>query len=58
MILNKEYSFAVDWWGVGALIFEMATGRPPFGELKLCGLLSRCRIGALWLRGLGYYIDF
>ena len=33
MILNKAYSFPVDWWGVGALIFEMATGKPPFGEL-------------------------
>lgn len=32
VILNKEYSFGVDWWGVGTLIFEMVTGKAPFGN--------------------------
>lgn len=32
VILNKDYSFGVDWWGIGTLIFEMLTGKPPFGH--------------------------
>ncbi|CAD7958725.1 unnamed protein product [Amoebophrya sp. A120] len=32
VILNKEYSFQVDWWGVGAFIFEMMSGKAPFGN--------------------------
>ncbi|CAD7962653.1 unnamed protein product [Amoebophrya sp. A25] len=32
VILNKEYSLPVDWWGVGAFIFEMLSGKPPFGN--------------------------
>jgi len=32
VILNKEYSYGVDWWGVGAFIFEMLSGKPPFGN--------------------------
>ncbi|XP_050672693.1 cAMP-dependent protein kinase catalytic subunit alpha-like [Leptidea sinapis] len=30
MILSKGYSFAVDWWSLGILIFEMNAGYPPF----------------------------
>ena len=32
VILNKEYTFGVDWWGVGTMIFEMVTGKAPFGN--------------------------
>eukprot|EP01084_Bolivina_argentea_P180195 311301_1 len=28
--LNKGYSFEVDWWSLGIIIFEMFTGNPPF----------------------------
>lgn len=30
MIRGKAYNQAVDWWALGALIFEMVTGYPPF----------------------------
>jgi protein kinase A len=30
VIMSKGYSFSVDWWAVGVLIFEMQAGNPPF----------------------------
>lgn len=30
VILSKGYSFTVDWWALGVLIFEMIAGNPPF----------------------------
>lgn len=30
MVLSTGYGFAVDWWALGILIFEMCSGYPPF----------------------------
>lgn len=30
VIMSKGYSFAVDWWAFGVLVFEMVAGNPPF----------------------------
>uniref|UniRef100_A0A3B5N009 Protein kinase domain-containing protein n=1 Tax=Xiphophorus couchianus TaxID=32473 RepID=A0A3B5N009_9TELE len=30
VLLGQPYSLAVDWWGLGAVLFEMLSGLPPF----------------------------
>ncbi|KAH9641957.1 hypothetical protein HF086_011707 [Spodoptera exigua] len=30
IIMSRGYNFAVDWWAVGVLIYEMTVGNPPF----------------------------
>ncbi|KAI5058768.1 hypothetical protein GOP47_0026938 [Adiantum capillus-veneris] len=32
MLQGKEYGFALDWWSVGVLFFEMVAGCLPFGK--------------------------
>ncbi|XP_048037220.1 G protein-coupled receptor kinase 5 [Megalobrama amblycephala] len=34
VITNTYYSFSVDWWGLGCLIYEMTAGSPPFRKHK------------------------
>ena len=49
VVRNERYSYGVDWWGLGCLIYEMIEGRAPFRarkekvrsalgpDVKLCG---------------------
>ena len=30
MVLSRPYSYFVDWWQLGIVIFEMLTARTPF----------------------------
>ena len=30
--LRKGYTFAVDVWAIGVLLFELLTGKAPFGK--------------------------
>lgn len=32
IIAEKKYSFAVDWWALGALGYDLLTGFPPFSQ--------------------------
>jgi cGMP-dependent protein kinase len=31
IILGKGYSFSVDWWSLGVMVYEMACGKLPYG---------------------------
>lgn len=31
---NERYSYGVDWWGLGCLIYEMIEGKAPFRQRK------------------------
>lgn len=32
VVLRKGYSYSVDWWTVGILLYEMTNGQPPFKD--------------------------
>lgn len=47
IIRSKGYSKAVDWWGLGVLIYEMLVGRPPFIDKNPVDLYEKildCRV--------------
>ncbi|KAI8386865.1 kinase-like domain-containing protein [Blakeslea trispora] len=47
IILSKGYTKAVDWWGLGVLIFEMVVGRAPFidkNPVNLYQKILECQI--------------
>ncbi|KAJ3154550.1 camp-dependent protein kinase catalytic subunit [Geranomyces michiganensis] len=47
ILLNKEYSSAVDWWSFGVLLFEMLSGFSPFQEDTATRTYERILHGAI-----------
>ena len=37
MLLKKGYGLECDWWSLGAIMFEMLVGYPPFYSGRLAG---------------------
>ncbi len=40
IVKNQSYSFSVDWWTLGVLIYEMSYGRPPFRSSNVLKLFQ------------------
>ncbi|XKL60928.1 hypothetical protein PGB90_007985 [Kerria lacca] len=40
MLKHKDYSYSVDWWTLGILIYEMSYGKPPFRASNLLALFD------------------
>lgn len=45
IILSKGYTYSVDWWSLGILIFEMVAGFPPFHHADTIKLYEKILTG-------------
>jgi serine/threonine protein kinase len=45
IILQKGYAHAVDWWALGALVYEMLVGESPFYDASLATMFEKILAG-------------
>lgn len=41
MIIHKGYSFGVDWWAVGVMIYELIVGIDPFADEDIMAIYEK-----------------
>lgn len=45
IVASKPYSFSVDWWSLGVLIFELISGKTPFRAEDSEGIYTNIQVG-------------
>ena len=45
VLIDNDYGLAVDWWGVGVIIYEMLSGRLPFHSDDRATLFKLIQVG-------------
>ena len=47
IVASKPYSFPVDWWSLGVLVFELNSGKTPFRADDSEGIYTNIQIGKI-----------
>ena len=47
VIEKKKYSYSVDWWSLGIMMWELLTGKPPFESKNHRELYNEILVGRL-----------
>ena len=45
IVASKPYSFPVDWWSLGVLVFELTSGKTPFRAEDSEGIYTNIQVG-------------
>jgi serine/threonine protein kinase len=54
ILMGKEYDYAVDWWSLGAVCYDLLTGSPPFTGNNNAKIISKITKSKL---NLPYYLS-
>ncbi|KNC99250.1 AGC/PKA protein kinase [Spizellomyces punctatus DAOM BR117] len=47
IVANKPYNKAVDWWSLGVLVFELISGKTPFGDESSDRIYENIQVGKI-----------
>ena len=47
IVASKPYSFPVDWWSLGVLVFELVSGKTPFRADSSEGIYTNIQVGKI-----------